>query len=318
MRSLDRIPGIGDIREAAARIAPYVHRTPVLTCAAIDELAGAQLFFKCENLQKVGAFKIRGATNTVFSLSDREAAHGVATHSSGNHAAALALAARNRGVRAIVVMPENAPRVKKNAVSGYGAEIVYCAPTLRAREDELARVIEESGAAPVHPYDDYRIIAGQATAAMELLEDVNGLDVMIAPVGGGGLLSGTALATAAISPGTHVYAAEPELADDAKRSLEAGRIIPSTYPDTIADGLRTSLGERNFGIIREHVDDVITVSEVGILRAMRIIWERMKLVVEPSAAVPLGAILGGKMSVEGKRVGVILSGGNVDLEHLPF
>jgi len=318
MRNLNRVPTIEDIREAAARIAPYIHRTPVLTCAAIDDLTGAELFFKCENFQKVGAFKIRGATNTVFSLTEEEAAPGVATHSSGNHAAALALAARNRGVRAIVVMPETAPRVKKNAVSGYGAEIIYCVPTLQAREDELARVLDERGATPVHPYDDYRIIAGQATAAMELLEDVDDLEVMIAPVGGGGLLAGTALSTVAISPGTHVYAAEPELADDAKRSLEAGRIIPSTYPDTIADGLRTSLGEKNFGIIKEHVDDVITVNEVGILHAMRTIWERMKLVVEPSAAVPLGAILGGKMHVEGKRVGVILSGGNVDLEHLPF
>jgi threonine dehydratase len=316
--SLNRIPEPEDIREAASRIAPYVHRTPVLTCSAIDEMIGASLHFKCENFQKVGAFKIRGATNTVFSLSDEEAAGGVATHSSGNHAAALALAARNRGVPAIVVMPETSPRVKKNAVSGYGAEIVYCAPTLEAREKELARVIHETGAVAVHPYDDYRIIAGQGTAALELHEEVEDLDVIIAPVGGGGLISGTALATAAVSPGTHVYAAEPELADDAKRSLEAGRIIPSTYPDTIADGLRTSLGERTFGIIRERVDDVITVSEVGILHAMRIIWERMKLVVEPSAAVALGAVLAGKMDVEGKRVGIILSGGNVDLDRLPF
>jgi threonine dehydratase len=312
------VPTLEDIRKAAARVGPYVHRTPVATSTAIDRMLGATLFFKCENLQKVGAFKFRGATNAVFSLSEDEAARGVATHSSGNHAAALALAASVRGIPATVVMPETAPRVKKDAVAGYGARIIFCPPTLEAREEYLAKVLAETGATSIHPYDDYRIIAGQATAALELLEDVADLDVVIAPVGGGGLVSGTALSVHAISPATKVIAAEPELADDAKRSLQSGEIIRSTYPDTIADGLRTSLSERTFGIIREHVEDVVTVSEEGIVSAMRCILERMKLVVEPSAAVPLAILLGGNLDVSGKRVGIILSGGNVDLDHLPW
>jgi threonine dehydratase len=315
---VDRVPSIEDIRVAADRIAPYVHRTPVVTSGAIDRMIGGHLFFKCENFQKVGAFKIRGATNAVFSLSDGQAAKGVATHSSGNHAAALAQAALFRGIGAIVVMPDTAPRVKKEAVAGYGAEIVYCAPTLEAREEGLDKILNKTGATPIHPYDDFRIIAGQATAAMELLEEVDGLDMVIAPVGGGGLLSGTALAVSAMSAGTRIFAAEPELADDAQKSIRAGRIIPSTYPDTIADGLRTSLCERTFGIIREHVEDVVTVSEEEIVAAMRCIWGRMKLVVEPSAAVPLAALLGRGLNVAKERVGVILTGGNVDLDNLPW
>jgi threonine dehydratase len=315
---VDRVPSIEDIRVAADRIAPYVHRTPVVTSGAIDRMIGGHLFFKCENFQKVGAFKIRGATNAVFSLSDGQAAKGVATHSSGNHAAALAQAALFRGIGAIVVMPDTAPRVKKEAVAGYGAEIVYCAPTIEAREEGLDKILNKTGATPIHPYDDFRIIAGQATAAMELLEEVDGLDMVIAPVGGGGLLSGTALAVSAMSAGTRIFAAEPELADDAQKSIRAGRIIPSTYPDTIADGLRTSLCERTFGIIREHVEDVVTVSEEEIVAAMRCIWERMKLVVEPSAAVPLAALLGRGLNVAKERVGVILTGGNVDLDNLPW
>jgi len=311
-------PTLAQIREAAVRISPYVHRTPVFTCRSLDAMTGATLFFKCENLQKVGAFKARGATNAIFSLADREAALGVATHSSGNHAAALALAARWRGIRAYVVMPENAPAVKQRAVAGYGAEIVPCRSTLAAREEMLAEVVARTGAAVIHPYDDYRIIAGQGTAALELCEEVNDLDVIMAPVGGGGLLSGTALAVRGASPRTRVLGAEPEIADDALRSLQAGRIIPSVYPDTVADGLRTSLGELTFPIIRQYVDAIVTAGEADIIAAMRAIWERMKLVVEPSAAVPLATILSGHADLAGSRVGIILSGGNADLDTLPW
>ena len=311
-------PTLEQIRQAAARISPYVHRTPVFTCRSLDAMTGATLFLKCENLQKVGAFKIRGATNAVLSLADREAARGVATHSSGNHAAALALAARWRGVRAYVVMPENATAVKQRAVEGYGAEVVPCRPTLAAREEMLAEVVARTGATVIHPYDDYRIIAGQGTAALELCEEVDDLDVIMAPVGGGGLLSGTALAVRGISARTRVLGAEPEIADDAFRSLQAGRIIPSSYPDTVADGLRTSLGELTFPIIRKHVDAIVTAGEADIIAATRTIWERMKLVVEPSAAVPLATILSGRVDLNGKRVGIVLSGGNVDLDTLPW
>jgi threonine dehydratase len=311
-------PTINDIRLAAERIRPYAHRTPILTCSAIDELCDAKLYFKCENFQKVGAFKFRGATNAVFSLSDDEAARGVATHSSGNHAAALALAARMRGVPAHIVMPDNAPAVKKDAVAGYGANITFCQPTLQAREETLAGVIERTGAALVHPYDDDRVIAGQGTAALELCEDIPDLDVVIAPVGGGGLLAGTAIAVAAASPTTKTIAAEPVNADDACRSLQAGRIIPSENPKTIADGLLTSLGERNFPIIQAGVSAILTVSEDEIIDAMRLIWERMKIVVEPSGCVPLAAICVRRAEIPGRRIGVILSGGNVDLARLPW
>jgi len=277
-------------------------------------MCGAELFFKCENFQKAGAFKIRGATNAVFSLSDEEAARGVATHSSGNHAAAVALAARWRGIRAYVVMPENAPEIKQAAVAGYGAEITFCRPTLRAREEGLAEVVERTGATFVHPYNDYRVIAGQGTAAVELCEEIPDLDVVMAPVGGGGLLSGTAIALAAMSPKTQVIAAEPERADDAYRSLQAGRIIPPEHPDTIADGLRTALGDLTFPIIQRYIKEIVTVGEEEIIAAMRHIWERMKIVVEPSSAVPLAALLSERMDVSGKRIGVILSGGNVEIE----
>jgi threonine dehydratase len=306
------------ILDAAARISPYVHHTAVCTCRGLDALTGATLFFKCENLQKVGAFKARGATNAVFSLSDREAAAGVATHSSGNHAAALALAARLRGVRAYVVMPSNAPAVKQRAVAGYGARIALCQPTLAAREDKLAEVIARTGAVAIHPYDDERIIAGQGTAALELCEEVGDLDVVMAPVGGGGLLSGTALAVRSLSPRTRILGAEPEVADDAYRSLQAGRIIPSDYPETVADGLRTSLGKLTFPIIQQYVDEIVTAGEAEIIAATRMVWERMKLVIEPSAAVPLATLLTGRAVLGGKRVGIILSGGNVDLDTLPW
>jgi len=314
----DQAPTIVDIQRAAERIQPYVHRTPVLTCTALDAMCDAELFFKCECFQKVGAFKARGATNAVFSLSDDEAARGVATHSSGNHAAALAYAARCRGVKAYVAMPSNAPAVKKAAVADYGAEIVECEPTLDSREATLNEIVRRTGAAFVPPYNDHRVIAGQGTAALELLDEVAGLDAVIAPVGGGGLLSGTAIAVAALSPGTLVFGAEPEEADDACRSFHAGCLIPATNPTTIADGLRTSLGTLTFPIIRRHVRDIVTVSEDSIVGAMRHIWQRMKLVVEPSAAVPVAALLEKHDQLPGRRIGVILSGGNADLDNLPW
>jgi len=311
-------PILADVQAAAARIKPYAHRTPVLTCASLNRLVGAELWCKCENFQKVGAFKFRGACNAVFSLSEPEAQHGVATHSSGNHAAAVALAAQVRGIKAHIVMPDSAPAVKKAAVAGYGGTIVYCAPTLAAREATLERVVHETGATFIHPYNDARVIAGQGTAALELLADVPDLDVIMAPVGGGGLLSGTAIVTTALAPATQVIAAEPEAADDAYRSLQAGRIVPALDPRTIADGLRTSLGELTFAIIQRHVQQIVTVSEAAISSAMRHVWERMKIVIEPSAAVPIAALLERKIDLTGKRIGVILSGGNVDLDTLPW
>jgi len=314
----DAPPTLADVREAAARIKPFAHRTPVLTCASLDAMVGASLFFKCENFQKVGAFKFRGACNAVFSLQDREARRGVATHSSGNHAAALSLAARLRGIPAHVVMPRTSRAVKRAAVAGYGGRIVLCEPTLVAREATLVDVVAGTGAAVVHPYNDARVIAGQGTAALELLEDVPGLDVVMTPVGGGGLLSGTAISVTALSPATRVVAAEPKGADDAFRSLQEGRIVPSVDPQTICDGLLTSLGTLTFAIIRARVERIVTVSDASTIAAMRHVWERMKIVIEPSAAVTLGAMLEGTLPVSGLRVGVILSGGNVDLSALPW
>jgi len=309
---------LADIRAASARIAPHAHRTPVLTSRQIDRLAGARLLFKCENFQRVGAFKFRGACNAVFSLSDEEAARGVLTHSSGNHAAAIALAARLRGVPAIVVMPTNAPAVKRAAVEGYGARIVPCEPTLAARESTSAALLAETGATFVHPYDNDLVIAGQGTAVLELLEEAGDLDLVLAPVGGGGLLSGTAVAVAESAPATKVIAVEPAGADDACRSFRSGRVIPQTDPRTIADGLRTSLSERTFTLIRRHVADIVTVEDDDIIAAMRLVWERMKIVIEPSAAVPLAGWLAGRIRLPARRVGIILSGGNVDLDHLPW
>lgn len=311
-------PTIKEIREASGRIGSFVHCTPVLTSSTLNRMCEADIYFKCENFQKVGAFKIRGATNAVFTLGEEEASNGVATHSSGNHAAALALAARWRGIQSYVVMPENAPPVKKEAVADYGAEIFFCKPTLEARESELAKVIEHTGATFIHPYDDYRVISGQGTAALELCEKIPGLDIVMAPVGGGGLLSGTAIAVRAVSPRTHIIAAEPEMADDAYRSFHAGQIIPVEKADTIADGLRTSLGDLTFPIIKRCVKEIVTVSEEEIVRAMHIIWERMKIVIEPSAAVPVAALMSKRIRASGKRIGVILSGGNVDLGDLPW
>ncbi len=312
------LPRFEDVREAAVRIRPLVHRTPVLTCATLDRRVGARLFFKCENFQKVGAFKFRGACNAVFSLDAAAAARGVATHSSGNHAQALALAARLRGIPAHIVMPENAPGVKREAVAGYGGRIRFCAPTLSAREAALEAMVAETGANFVHPYNDPRVIAGQGTAALELLEEAGDLDALVVPVGGGGLLSGTLLAARGLAPRARVWGVEPAGADDARRSLREGRIVPSVEPRTIADGLLTSLGEVTFAIISRDVEDIATASEEGIAAAMRLIWERMKIVIEPSAAVPLAALLEGTLNLGGLRVGVVLSGGNVDLARLPW
>ena len=311
-------PTFADVQQAAKRIKPYAHRTPVFTCNSLNEMLSATLFFKCENFQKVGAFKFRGACNAVFSLSDEEARRGVATHSSGNHGAALALAARLRDIPAHIVMPTNAPAIKQAAVAGYGGSIVFCEPTQAARESTLTDVAQETGANFIPPYNDTRVIAGQGTAALELCEDIAGLDVVMAPVGGGGLISGTALTVAALSPTTRVIAAEPAGADDAYRSLHSGQIQPSLNPQTIADGLRTSLGDLTFAIIRRHVEQIVTVSEAAIIEAMRHVWERMKIVIEPSAAVPVAALLEKHIDLSGLRVGVILSGGNADLDHLPW
>ena len=276
------------------------------------------VFFKCENFQKVGAFKARGAINTVLSLKDEEAANGVATHSSGNHAAALALAARIRGIQAYIVMPDNAPQVKKNAVSSYGAEITYCKATLKAREDTLEELVKKTGAVFIPPFNDHRVITGQATAALELLEDCNEFDILIVPLGGGGLLSGTALCAHYISPATSVIGAEPKGADDAYQSLKAGKIIPSESPKTIADGLLTSLGNLTFEIIQKHVNEIVLVDDDAIIAATRLIMERMKIVVEPSAAISLAVAIQKKSELSDLNVGIILSGGNIDLDNFPF
>jgi threonine dehydratase len=309
---------LATIRAAHARIRPHIHRTPVLSSPALDDTVDARLFFKCENLQRVAAFKARGACNAVLSLSAAEAGQGVVTHSSGNHGAALAWAARSRGIRAWIVMPSNAAQVKQDAVNGFGGTIRFCEPTVAAREAACAAVESETGATLVHPYNDWRVIAGQGTAALELLEDEPELDVIIAPVGGGGLLSGTAIAAKGLRPSIKVYGAEPAGADDAYRSLHEGCIIPQTDPHTIADGLRSSLGDKTFAVLRSTVDQIETASEEAIVRAMRLLWEKLKMIVEPSSAVPLAMLLEHKISVNKLRVGIILSGGNVDLGHLPW
>jgi threonine dehydratase len=306
------------IREAHARIKDKINRTPVLTSATLDAAAGARIFFKCENFQKVGAFKARGATNAVFLLSDEEARRGVATHSSGNHAAALARAAGLRGIAAHIVMPNNASEAKRAAVTRYGGRIVFCEPTLEARESTCARVVAATGATLIHPYNDLRVMAGQGTTAVELLEDFPQLDFLLCPVGGGGQLAGVAVAAKSMKPGILVVGVEPAAADDAYRSFRAGHIIPSVNPQTIADGLRSSLGELPFAEIQRYVDEIVTVSEDSIVRSMRTIWEVMKIIVEPSAAVPYAALLEGKLNIAGQRVGVILSGGNLDLDTLPW
>src|SRR5437763_3166164 len=306
------------IRAAHARILPHIHRTPVLTSSRFDAASGASLFFKCENFQKVGAFKARGATNAVFALDDETARRGVATHSSGNHAAALSRAAKLRGIAAHIVMPSNSPKVKVRAVEGYGGRIVFCEPNQRAREEACARVIAETGATLIHPFENEEVMAGQGTAAVELLEDVLDLDCLLCPVGGGGVLCGTAVAAKTLRPSIRVIATEPAGADDAAQSFHEHRLVYQEKKNTIADGLRTNLGAPNFALVQRYVDDVVTVSDQGIVEAMRAIWETMKIVVEPSGAVPYASILEEKIDCGSKRVGLILTGGNVDLDALPW
>ncbi|GAB4014071.1 pyridoxal-phosphate dependent enzyme [Spirosoma migulaei] len=309
------------IREAHDRVRPYIHRTAVLTNQTINERVGAELFFKCENFQKIGAFKARGGLNAVLQVVQNKEGNAITTHSSGNHAQAVAFAARQVGLPAYIVMPRTAPQVKKDAVHGYGAEIIECEPTLEAREAGVREVMERTGAVLVHPFDDDRVIAGQATAAKELIEDAGTsvpFDIIMAPVGGGGLLSGTALTTHYLSPKTRVIAGEPEGAADAVLSFQSGRVEKAPYINTIADGLMTTLSERTLAIIQSHVMDILTVSDAEIIAAMRLVWERMKIVIEPSSAVPLAAVLNYKEQFAGQKVGIIITGGNVDLGKLPF
>jgi threonine dehydratase len=312
------IPTYDDVLAAHARIAPYIHRTPILTSSYLDALTGASLFFKCENFQKAGAFKVRGASNAVFGLSDADAARGVATHSSGNHALSLSYAAGRRGIPCAVVMPRTAPQAKKDAVRGYGGTITECEPSTTSREDVFARVQAQTGADFVHPYNDPRVIAGQATCSRELMEQVQGLEQVIAPIGGGGMISGTCLTLSAIAPKVQIFAAEPEQADDAFRSLRAGHIIADDAPDTVADGLKVPLKDLTWHFVKSRVTDILTASEQEIIDAMRLTWARMKIVIEPSCAVPLATILKNADVFRGRRVGVIITGGNVDLDKLPW
>lgn len=312
------VPDFADVLAAEARVAPYIHRTPVMTSRMLDAASGASLFFKCENLQKAGAFKVRGASNAVFGLNDRDSARGVCTHSSGNHALSLSYAAGRRGIPCHVVMPHSAPQAKKDAVRGYGGQITECEASTSAREAALAEVVARTGAEFVHPYNDPRVIAGQATCSKELLSQVEGLEAIIAPIGGGGMISGCCLTMSGMAPGVEVLAAEPEQADDAARSFRAGHIIADDAPVTVADGLKVPLKDLTWHFVQHGVADVLTVPEAAIVEAMKLIWKRMKLVVEPSSAVPLAAILGHPERFRGRRVGVILTGGNVDLDALPW
>lgn len=312
------IPTFDDVAAAHERIAPHIHRTPVMTSSCIDALAGAALFFKCENFQKAGAFKVRGASNAVFGLEDAHAGRGVATHSSGNHALSLSYAAGRRGIPCNVVMPRTAPQAKKSAVRGYGGIITECEPSTSSREAMFAEVQAATGAEFVHPYNDPRVIAGQATCARELVSQVDGLDAVIAPIGGGGMVSGTCLALSAIAPDIRVYAAEPEQADDAFRSFRAGRIIADDAPETVADGLKVPLKELTWHFVANRVTDILTVSEQEIVDAMKLVWKRMKIVIEPSSAVAVAAVLKHTDTFAGRRVGVIVTGGNVDLDRLPW
>jgi threonine dehydratase len=313
-----QLPSLTDIQAAHSRISPFIHRTPVLTSSQLDKIFGCSLYFKCENFQKVGAFKYRGATNAVLLLTGEERKRGVVTHSSGNHAAALALAANTNNVKAYIVMPSSAPAVKKSAVAGYGAEITFCEPTLKAREETAASIIAETGAVMVHPYDNFNVICGQGTAALELIEQTGVPDIIIAPVGGGGLLSGTSTAAKGISSKIEVLGAEPLNANDAWKSFTTGILTPSVNPQTIADGLLTSLSELTFTIIRKNVDQLMTASEEAIKECMLLVWERMKIIIEPSSATALAIILENKDYFRGKRTGIIVSGGNVELRKLPF
>jgi threonine dehydratase len=318
MQPLVQVPSAADIQQSHDLIQPYIHRTPVLTCQSINTISGAQLFFKCENFQKIGAFKMRGASNAALRLDEVARQKGLATHSSGNHAQAVAKIAQALGVPAHIVMPENAPSVKREATAGYGANIVLCEATQAARESTLAQVLAETGATFIHPYDDYNVIAGQATAALELIQEVADLDAIISPIGGGGLMSGTALSTHYFSPNTKIYGAEPEQVNDAWLSFKSGVRTPHQGLPSIADGLLTNMSERTFDIIKTHLSDVFTVTEAEIVAAMQLVYERMKIVIEPSCAVPLAAVLKNGDVFAGKKVGIILTGGNVDLKRLPF
>lgn len=312
------VPSIEDVRTAHDRIKPYIHRTPVLTSTYLNELTGAELFFKCENLQKAGAFKVRGASNAVFSLTDEIAERGVATHSSGNHALSLSYAASRRGISCTVVMPHTAPKAKRDAVLGYGGIIVECEPSTSSREKTIAQVVSQSGAEFVHPYNDIRVITGQATCSLELNEQVPGLDSVVAPIGGGGMISGTCLTLSNIASHIDIYAAEPEQADDAYRSFKAGHIIADDSPMTIADGLKVPLKEITWHFVSHYVTDIQTASEQEIIDAMKLTWQRMKIIIEPSCAVPLAVILKNPDVYRGKKVGVIITGGNVDMDKLPW
>jgi threonine dehydratase len=313
-----KIPTLSDIKRAHQRITPYIINTPILTSHSIDERTGCQVYFKCENFQKVGAFKMRGATNVIMAVQSEKRVNGFATHSSGNHAQAVALASKLAGSKAYIVMPNNAPTVKKNAVEEYGAEIVFCEPNEKSRQETCDAIVARTGAIFIHPFDDYGIIAGQATAAKEFIEEAPDLDFMLCPVGGGGLSAGTALAVNYLSPSTKVILCEPENANDAWQSFKSGERVLVDNPVTIADGLKTSLGVKNFDIIKEYVSDIYTASEEEIIQAMRLVWERMKIIIEPSCAVPLAVVLKKRSVFEGKKVGIIISGGNVDLANLPF
>jgi threonine dehydratase len=312
------LPTLSDIQSAHKRIKPFIHRTPVLTSHQLNKLYDCELFFKCENFQKVGAFKFRGATNAVLSLDDALRKNGVVTHSSGNHAAALALAAGLNGIRAFIVMPENAPLVKKNAVKGYGASITFCKPTLQAREETCRQIMEREGATLVHPYDNFNVICGQGTASLELLEEINDLEIVVAPIGGGGLMSGTSTCVKGINNKIMVIGAEPLNANDAWKSFKTGILTPSVNPLTVADGLLTSLSELTFSVIRKNVDDIYTAQEESIISSMMLVWERMKIIIEPSSATVLAIIRENPDFFRGKKIGLIISGGNVDLKKLPF
>lgn len=312
------VPSYKDILKAAERIAGYAHKTPVLQSSFFNRLTGADLYFKCENFQKVGAFKFRGAFNAISKLPEDEGRKGIITHSSGNHAQAVALASKMNGYKATIVMPENAPKVKVNAVRDYGAEIVFCETTIESRQETTDRIISKTGAAFIHPYNNPDVIAGQGTCAKELLEEIPELDIIIAPIGGGGLISGTTISAKSINSKNIVLGAEPKLADDAFRSFKAGSIQPVLNTDTIADGLRTSLGSLTFKIIQEKLDDILTVTEESIIRDMRNVWERMKIIIEPSSAVPISALVDGQFNIHGKKIGIILTGGNVDVGNLPW
>lgn len=317
MQELD-LPDYDDVLAAHERIAPHIHRTPILTSDYLDGLTGAKLFFKCENFQKAGAFKVRGASNAVFGLSEEQARKGVATHSSGNHGLSLSYAAGRRGIPVTVVIPRTAPQAKKDAMKGYGARVVECEPSTSSREAVFAEVVAETGADFVHPYNDPRVIAGQATCSREMMEQTENLDAVIAPIGGGGMVSGTCLTLSTVAPEVKIYAAEPEQADDACRSFRAGHIIADDAPVTVADGLKVPLKERTWHFVSNHVTDILLASEREIIDAMHLTWQRMKIVIEPSCAVPLATILKNRDIFAGKRVGVIITGGNVDLKSLPW